>query len=220
MYTEPTWITLIINGTILNGGAVLLSLMIALLVGYLVWKLFIRYQVKKFDRDPEYFDNEDKMLITIAPIAITLLIMLTVTGLFTGMIWNEWMEQPSVRTDTITITGIQPRPGAVVITSEGYAIDNANQLMFTTSDGREFANTENWMFNKFETRTIFNQLRIGGTYKIKYYGWRNGQNNEFPNILSIEEVIDETNTTSNDYNKYFGAHRGQRIYDLSMEEEL
>ena len=31
-------------------------------------------------------------------------------------------------------------------------------------------------------------------YKIKYYGWREGFNNGFPNILSVEKVIDENHT--------------------------
>ena len=90
--------------------------------------------------------------------------------------------------------------------------------MFVTKEGKEFANIESWPFSKFETRTIFNKLRVNGTYKIKYYGWRNGQNNEFPNILSVEEVIDENNTQPNDFNKYFGTHKGSKGYNIDLEE--
>ena len=130
------------------------------------------------------------------------------------------MEKPSVRTDIVTINSIQPRPGSVEITEYGYYIDNSNQLLFVTKDGREFGNTENWMFSKFATRTIFNRLHINGTYKIKYYGWRNGHSNEFPNILSIEEVIDENNTHANDWNKYFGAYSAKRSYNLESKDEI
>ncbi|RAP48194.1 MAG: hypothetical protein BZ135_00945 [Methanosphaera sp. rholeuAM6] len=76
------------------------------------------------------------------------------------------------------------------------------------------------MFNKFETRSLFNQLRINDTYKIRYYSWRNGHNNEFPNILSIEEKINENNTQSNDWNKYFGAYSTKRDYNLESQQNM
>lgn len=84
-------------------------------------------------------------------------------------------------------------------------IDNANELLLVTTDGEGFFNNENFFFDKFNTRDIFNKLKVGGTYKIKYYGWRNGYNSGFPNILSVEEVIDETNATENKYGDYFGT---------------
>lgn len=211
MYTEPTWIQLLINSTILYAGLTIAGIII-LAIACL---LFIKIK----DKLTGYEDDDP--IGTSIPVIVILGIILIIagSGIAAPLIWNEWMEKPSVREDTITITGIQPLPGKVDITSEGYSIQNSNQLMFITSDGREFSNTENWMFNKFETRTIFNKLHVNGTYKIKYYGWRNGQNNEFPNILSIEEVVNENGTSPNDFNKYFGAHRGQRLYDVNMDEE-
>lgn len=213
MYTEPTWIQLLINSTLLYLGLAVTGIIITLLLCLII----IRIREKLEDCE---FSLDDKVRTSL-PVIIVMGIILIIggAGIAAPLIWNEWMEKPSVREDTITITGIQPMPGKVDITSEGYSIKNSNQLMFITSDGREFSNTENWMFNKFETRSIFNKLHINGTYKIKYYGWRNGQNNEFPNILSIEEVVNENGTSPNDFNKYFGAHRGQRIYDVSMDEE-
>ena len=55
-------------------------------------------------------------------------------------------------------------------------------------------------------RDIFYQLRDNGTYKIKYYGWREGFTNSFPNILSVEQVVDENGTVPPSYNKYFGIN--------------
>ena len=49
------------------------------------------------------------------------------------------------------------------------------------------------------------------TYKIKYYGWREGFNNGVPNILSISEVINETGTKSNDITHYM--NKRSIIYD-------
>ena len=51
---------------------------------------------------------------------------------------------------------------------------------------------------------MLNQLKENGTYKITYYGWREGFNDGFPNILTVDEVINETNASNMDYNKYFG----------------
>ena len=83
-------------------------------------------------------------------------------------------------------------------------INSADDLMLITTDNEGFLNEENFLFGKFNTRDIFNELKVNGTYKIKYYGWREGYNSGFPNILAVEEVINETNASSNDYNKYFG----------------
>ena len=105
----------------------------------------------------------------------------------------------------ITVQGWEPKPGITTNNNGMMVINNANQLMLVTTDNEGFLNNENFLFQKFATRDIFNQLKVGGTYKIKYYGWRNGYNSGFPNILSIEQVISETNATNNDDNKYFGV---------------
>ena len=84
-------------------------------------------------------------------------------------------------------------------------IDNADELMMITSDGRGFVNEENFLFQKFDTRDILNKLKPNGVYKIKYYGWREGFNSGFPNILSVEEVVDESNVTDVKLSDYFGS---------------
>lgn len=119
------------------------------------------------------------------------------------LIIHEMFEVPSVKEEVITVHEWQPKPG-LKPQNGMMVINSANDLMLVTSNGEGFLNEENFWFGKFNTRDIFNDLKINGTYKIKYYGWREGFNSGFPNILSIEEVINETNTSSNNYNEYFG----------------
>ena len=83
-------------------------------------------------------------------------------------------------------------------------IDNANQLMLVTTDGEAFLNEENFFFQKFETRDILNELKPNSTVNITYYGWREGFNSGFPNILSAE-VIDDSHAVNKTINDYFGT---------------
>lgn len=204
MYVEPTWVELLIYGAGLN----VLSVVGLILVCLGLSHLFSPSLAEKWN-----IGRNNRGLFKLTVAFFLFLILMIPLSYASGYVWYELMEKPSVREETVTITGIQPLPD-VKIDENGYIIDNADQLMFVTSDGREFKNTENWKFNKFDTRSIFNKLKINGTYKIRYYGWRNGHENEFPNILSVERVVDENNTTVNDYNKYFGINRGQNIYGI------
>ena len=118
---------------------------------------------------------------------------------------HEMYEVPSVQEEIITVDEWQPVPSIQPNSNGIISINSANDLMLVTTNGKCFYNKENMWFSKFETRDIFNKLRINGTYKIKYYGWRNGYNNGFPNILSVEQIIDENNTKPIKYSDYFGA---------------
>jgi len=210
MYVEPSWIDLLVSGAFVKIIFIIIPILFSFLLTNLTFKI-LKWNSK--------WNNEDRTLIKSVMIVAITIILLIPSTVVSDMVWNECYEQPSVREGVITVQNIQPLPGAVDVSENGYYIDNSNQLMFISTDGKEYANIENWMFNKFETRSIFNQLKVGGTYKIKYYGWRNGHSNEFPNILSVEEVIDESNATTNEYDKYFGANKGQRSYDLDMYNE-
>lgn len=120
-----------------------------------------------------------------------------------SLIIHEMFEVPSVQEKTITVQEWQPKPGLKV--QDGMMVVNsADDLILITTEEEAFSNEESFWFGKFNTRDIFNQLKVNGTYKIKYYGWREGYNSGFPNILSIEEVVNENNTTPHEYNKYFG----------------
>lgn len=119
--------------------------------------------------------------------------------------WFNTYEVPSIQEKIITVQGWEPRPGILPNNNGMMTISNADQLLLVTTENEGFFNMENFLFAKFNTRDIFNQLKVGGTYKIKYYGWRNGFNSGFPNLLSVEEVVNETNAKNNTYGDYFGT---------------
>lgn len=131
----------------------------------------------------------------ISIIILTICILLSAFG--SGILWHYQFEVPSVQEKTITVSSWQPKAGIEVNENGLMVIDSADDLMMITSDGEGFLNNENFLFSKFNTRDIYNQLKVNGTYKIKFYGWREGFNNGFPNILSVEEVIDESHAHSN-----------------------
>lgn len=118
--------------------------------------------------------------------------------------WFYSYEVPSVQEKIITVQGWEPRPGIIAKGDGTMVISNADQLLLVTTENQGFYNMENFLFAKFNTRDIFNQLKVGGTYKIKYYGWRNGFNSGFPNVLSVEQVVNETGARNNTYGDYFG----------------
>ena len=118
--------------------------------------------------------------------------------------WHQAYEIPSVDEKVITVKEWQPRVG--LHSDEGMMhIDSADDLMLVTSEDECYYNTENFWFGKFDTRDVFNKLKEGGTYKIKYYGWREPFNSGFPNLLSVEEVVDESNATDVKFSDYFGT---------------
>ena len=147
-------------------------------------------------------DKRDKKHVTCLAIGIIFIIIggvMCVGG--ADFVWHETFEVPSVQEKVITIAGWQPRPGV-----NAGEINDASDLLLITTDGEAFENTETFWFQKFDTRDIFYQLRENGTYKIKYYGWREGFTNSFPNVLSVEQVVDENGTVPPSYNKYFGIN--------------
>ena len=114
-----------------------------------------------------------------------------------SILWHYQYEIPSVTQKVITVGSWQPKAGIEVNENGLMVIDSADDLMMVTSTGEGFLNDENFLFSKFNTRDIYNQLKVNGTYKITYYGWRDGFNNAFPNILSVDEVINESNAHAN-----------------------
>lgn len=102
--------------------------------------------------------------------------------------WHYQVETESVQEKLITVDDWQP-----IFGHYWGDVQSADDLMLKTTDGELFINKENFLFQKFNTRDILDQLKPNGTYKIKYYGWREGYNNGCPNILSVEQVVDESN---------------------------
>ena len=129
---------------------------------------------------------------------VFILIICIAFAVFGGQVlWFEQYEAPSVQEKVITVDNWQP-----VFGKYWGEIGGAGDLMMQTNDSELYGNTESFLFQKFDTRDVLNHLKPGGTYKIKYYGWREGFNNGVPNILSVTEVIDESNATNHDITDY------------------
>jgi len=164
-FVPPTWI----EGTIYYGMWILVPLIIGVL-------LLLIGLIK---------DNVPAFAIGI----IFLFVAVAGGGLGANVGWHYAYEVPSVDEKIITVDDWQPTFGHYWGDVHG-----ADDLMLKTTDGELFLNKENFLFQKFNTRDVLDQLKPNGTYKVKYYGWREGYNNGCPNILSVEQVIDENNT--------------------------
>lgn len=135
---------------------------------------------------------------TLEKIAFVIIVCCAIfAALGSSVMWHYQFEVPSINEKTVTVASWQPKVGIELNENGLMVIDSADDLMMVTDKGEGFINEENFLFFKFNTRDIYNQLKVNGTYKIRYYGWREGFNNGFPNILSIEEVIDENHTLTN-----------------------
>ena len=131
-------------------------------------------------------------------IGVAILIFCILCSVFGSCIlWHICYEEPSVSEKIVTVSCWQPSFG---ISME--EVDSADDLLMQTSTGELYGNTEDFLFNKFNTRNILNTLKPNGTYKIEYYGWREGYNSGVPNILSVEEIIDESNCTNHSITDY------------------
>ena len=173
MFTQPTWI----EGTLFWGICIIIPLLITLISGAIV------------------FLKDDGRFIIMGGIGILITGLMVVAG--APVAWHFAYEVPSVQQTTITVEEYQPTFGHY-----WGQIRGADDLMLKTTDGQLFGNTESLLFGKFDTRDVFDHLKPNGTYKITYYGWREGFNNGVPNILSVDEVIDENGTGKHDISNY------------------
>lgn len=184
MFVAPNWF----EGWLIQFGIfIVIPLVVAIIVGFIVKK------------------KKDSKFFGILSVGLAFIVVLAIMLPIGSVYWHYAYEVPSVQEKIITVQEWQPKAG-IKYNNEGMmVIDNADQLMLITTDNEGFVNEENFLFNKFNTRDVFNELKINGTYKIKYYGWRNGFNSGFPNILSVEKVINDNNTSNNKYGDYFGV---------------
>ena len=189
VFVHPDWFT----GTLI-WGLFFIPMLICVIV-------FVYGLIKVF-----YFEStEDKHLFVMFGSLILMVVLVPVCFGVGGYIWHEMYEVPSVTEEIVNVSEWQVRPNVAHSSNGMMVIDNADQLMMVTSDGRGFVNEENFLFQKFDTRDILNTLKPGGVYKIKYYGWREGYNSGFPNLLSVEEVVDESNVSDVKLSDYFGS---------------
>lgn len=134
-----------------------------------------------------------------------MIICIIVAGAGSSFLWWSNYEVPSVQEKVVTVQDWQPKAGIHVNEKGLMVIDSADDLMLITTDGDAYLNEENFLFQKFNTRDILNQMKPGGTYKITTYGWREPFNSGFPNILTIEEVVDESHAQNKSVGDYFGT---------------
>ncbi|BDZ71008.1 DUF1523 family protein [Methanobacterium petrolearium] len=214
MFVPPTWV----EGLLIQIGMyVVLPLIIAIISVIVIWKksnhkesLHNEPQHKESNHnEPQHKESHHKRskhwgskIITFIFVFIVAIIVIYPIGC---VYWFNAYEVPSIQEKTITVQGWEPRPGIIPNNNGMMTISNADQLLLVTTENEGFFNMENFLFGKFNTRDIFNQLKVGGTYKIRYYGWRNGFNSGFPNILSVEQVVNETGAKNNTYGDYFGT---------------
>lgn len=148
-----------------------------------------------------YGFSKDKIL----PIIFGIIIIIA-GGALADLTWHNNYEVPSIQEKIITVQDYQIKPNVGKNENGFIVVDSADDLLLVSSEGESFLNEENFWFGKFNTRDVFNQLKVNGTYKIRYYGWREPFYSTFPNILSVEEVIDESNATANNFNRYSGTN--------------
>ena len=176
--------------------------MISWITGMILWGLWLIPLIIGaiiFAKELMTDKGNDKLFI----ISIILMIIGLICLVLTPIVWHYTIEVDSVDSKIVTVGNWQPKPGLDKTENGLMVIDSADDLMMVTSDGEGFLNEENFLFWKFDTRDILNQLKPGGIYRIQYFGWREGFNNGFPNILSVE-VIDDSNATAVDLNQYMG----------------
>ena len=178
--------------------------------GFLIWvlygiPLFVCVGLVVFSFLKAFTTDEEKWLkVGVVFMILTVLCVPVCEGVG-GYLWHESYEVPSVQSKIVTVDSWQPKAGIHTNENGVMVIDNADQLMMVTEDGEGFLNEENFLFQKFDTRDILNELKPHGKYNITYYGWREGFNSGFPNILSVNEVVDESNATNVSLNDYFGT---------------
>lgn len=176
-FVPPTWI----NGLLIMAG----YFIIPLIIGIIAWFIFA---VK---------DHPG--------IGTIILIACIVGGLAcTSILWWENYEVPSVQSKVVTVDSWQPKAGIHTNENGMMVIDNADQLMLITTDGEAFLNEENFLFQKFDTRDVLNNAKPGSVVNLTFYGWREGFNSGFPNILSVE-VLDDSHAENKTVTDYFGT---------------
>lgn len=64
--------------------------------------------------------------------------------------------------------------------------ENISSKFIVYSENEVFENTDSWLFMKFDSSDIQNDLSIGETYKIKVAGWRVPFFSWYRNIVAIK----------------------------------
>ncbi len=65
--------------------------------------------------------------------------------------------------------------------------EDGKYLVFTDEEG-VFENKDAFLYLKFDSSDVYNQLQEGGEYRCEVYGWRFGLFSWYPNIKSCETL--------------------------------
>ena len=178
-FVPPTWW----QGLLVWAGYLLIPFIIAVTVFIYTWMIKEKHQL-------------------IGTFIIIICIAFAMLG--SQILWFEQYEVPSVHSEIVTVQDWQPVPGLQVNEKGLMVIDSADDLMLIDSNGNGYLNKEKFLFNKFNTRDILNTAKPGTKLNITCYGWREGFNNGFPNILSVE-VLDDSHAVDKNATDYFGT---------------
>ena len=178
-FIPPSWI----EGTLYYVLWIIIPLIFALICGIIIFKDNFKIKNKKTK-------------IAIVCMVICVFLTFASASFLADWAWHYQYEVPSVQEKIITVDNWQPD-----FRTNMNEVDSADDLLMQTTTGELYENNENFLFHKFNTREILSQMKPGGVYKIKFYGWREGYTSSAPNILSVE-VIDESNATNHDISDY------------------
>ena len=142
-FLQPTWF----SGIIIWASYILIPIIIAIFIVF----LGIKSKSKTFK----------KILMVISILCVL------IACLGPNILWHYQFEVPSVSEKIITVGSWQPKAGIDVNENGLMLIDSADDLMMITATGEGFLNEENFLFFKFNTRDIYNQLKVNGTYIVK-----------------------------------------------------
>jgi len=91
---------------------------------------------------------------------------------------------PALKYSTTETIEITIKDKERITTGSGEDIES-KYLVYTTDE--VFENTDTWLFMKFGSSDVQNDLTVGKTFKVKVCGWRLPFFSAYRNIISIQE---------------------------------
>lgn len=107
-------------------------------------------------------------------------IAIVIVAIIMGVWWNWKISYGNIQTIEITVED-------KYIKRSGSEDD---KYLVVDTDGNTYKITDLKFLGKWNSTDLYNQLKIGNTYKITTSGIRNGFMSMYPNINKIEELED------------------------------
>ena len=111
------------------------------------------------------------------PLVYTLIYTLIAIAIIAMVTTPLWIRKTTVRHETFTVTKAER-----VMSRNG---DSAKYMVFAT-DGRVYQNVDSWLFQKFNSATVYARIGTGQTCTALVEGWRVEFLSWQPNILAVE----------------------------------